>query len=138
MKNPTKRLKIELWELCKKIIRKRYQNSQGNWTCFTCGRLIDEPAKAHTGHGIPSAVGGISLRYHLDNLRIQDYFCNINLGGNGAVFYRNLLEEIGKKRVDALFKLKQKTEKGDVLWYTKKVNEYKAILTQIQNKVNVV
>lgn len=128
-KNQTKKLKAKLWELCKQIIRKRYQTKEGTWHCFTCDRLIDIPAKAQTGHGIPSSTGGILLRYHLDNLRIQDYFCNINLGGNGAEFYRRLIVEIGQEKVDELYKLKQQTQKADSLWLESKIAEYEELLS---------
>ena len=126
-----KALRLKLWELCKQITRKRYQKPNGTWICYTCDRLIDIPAKAHTGHGIPSSVGGISCRFHLDNLRIQDYYCNINLGGNGSEFYRRLVEEIGQKRVDDLFILKNKVAKADIIFYMNKVEEYTELLKSL-------
>ena len=122
-------LKTILWGLCREIIRKRYQKPNGTWNCYTCDRLIDAPHKAQTGHGIPSSVGGAGLRFHLDNLRIQDYYCNINLGGNGAEFYRRLVAEIGQEKVDALYILKNKITKADRYWYENKINEYTEILS---------
>lgn len=101
-----------LWEHCKRIVRKKYQKPDGTWNCYTCGRLIDEPAKAQTGHFIASGTCGYFLRYDLRNLRIQDYYCNINLGGNGSVFYRNMVEEVGQEAVDQLFADKNKVVKG--------------------------
>ena len=128
MKTPTvKTLKKKLWELCKQIIRKKYQKKDGTWNCFTCGRLIDEPAKAQTGHFIPSGSCGAYLRYDLRNLRIQDYFCNINLGGNGSEFYRKMVEEVGQKEVDKLFQDKNKVIKADIIFYANKINEYQKI-----------
>lgn len=120
-------LSKKLWELCKAITRARYVNKDGTWNCFTCGSRIDEPSKAQTGHFIHSSIGGIELRYNLDNLRIQDYRCNINLGGNGSAYYLNLLNEIGQERIDALFKLKFSLSKADELWYTKKIAEYQKL-----------
>lgn len=128
MKTPTvKTLKKKLWELCKQIIRKKYQKKDGTWNCFTCGRLIDEPAKAQTGHFIPSGSCGAYLRYDLRNLRIQDYYCNINLGGNGSEFYRKMVEEVGQKEVDKLFQDKNKVIKADIIFYANKINEYQKI-----------
>ena len=123
-----KQLKSQLWELCKQIIRKRYQKEDGTWTCYTCGRLIDSPAKAQTGHGIPSSTGGVLLRYHLNNLRIQDYFCNINLGGHGGEFYIRLVKEIGQEEVDKIYALKNQTAKADVLFFEQKIAEYSTLL----------
>ena len=129
MKKPTiKALKTKLWELCKQITRKRYKNKDGTWNCFTCGRLIDGPAKAQTGHCIPSSACGAFLRYDLRNLRIQDYYCNINLGGNGSAFYKNLVEENGQEYVDELFRDKQKIIKADEIFYQNKINEYEKLL----------
>ncbi|MEK9206876.1 MAG: recombination protein NinG [Patescibacteria group bacterium] len=125
-------LKRDLWELCKQITRKRYQKPNKTWICYTCDRLIDEPHKAQTGHGIPSSVGGAGLRFHLDNLRIQDYYCNINLGGNGSEFYRRLVTEIGQEKVDALFILKNKITKADRYFYEQKIAEYTALLSSLQ------
>lgn len=122
-KKSIKSLKTELWELCKQIIRKKYGN-----TCFTCGKSGLEGSNWHTGHFIPSASGGILLRYHLDNLFCQCYHCNVNLGGNGAVFYRNLVAQKGQDYVDTLFKIKNQSAKADILFYENKIQEYKKIL----------
>lgn len=125
-------LKRILLALCREITRKRYQKPNKTWICYTCDRLIDEPSKAQTGHGIPSSVGGAGLRFHLDNLRIQDYYCNINLGGNGSEFYRRLVAEIGQEKVDALFILKNKITKADRYFYETKIAEYTALLASLQ------
>lgn len=130
MKKPTVTiLKKKLWELCKQLIREKYKNENGTWNCFTCGRLIDEPYKAQTGHFLASSVCGAYLRYDLRNLRIQDYFCNINVGGNSAVFYQKLVEENGQEYVDKLFKDKQKIIKADIIWFQSKIDEYEKLST---------
>lgn len=127
-KKPSVRLlKDKLWKECKRIIRARYQNEDGSWNCYTCGRRIDEPFKAQTGHFIPSAACGAYLRYDLRNLRVQDYYCNINLGGNGGEYYKRLVENEGQEYVDQIFKDKQKVIKADTQWYLDKIEEYKNI-----------
>lgn len=126
-KKSPKKLREELWNECKRITRARYQREDGMWNCFTCGRLIDEPSKAQTGHFIPSSTCGAYLRYDLRNLRIQDYFCNINLGGNGSAFYKALVEENGQDFVDQLFRDKHATIKADSWWYQGKIDEYKEL-----------
>lgn len=127
-KKSLKTLKHDLWQECKRIIRATYQHPDGYWNCFTCDRLIDEPAKAQTGHFIANASCGAYLRYDLRNLRIQCYFCNINLGGNGAEFYKRLVEEKGQEYVDQIFKDKYITIKADSFWYGKKIKQYKDII----------
>jgi hypothetical protein len=126
LKTP-KQLKTILWELCKQIVRKRYMTKNGNWNCYTCGRLIDEPAKAHTAHFIPSGACGALLRYNLDNLRVCCYHCNINLGGNGSEYYRRLVEEKGQDFVDGLFRLKNQSVKADVIFYMKLISDYEKL-----------
>lgn len=126
-KQSISKLKKQLWEECKRIVRKTYVKDDGTWDCFTCGRRIDEPFKAQTGHFIPSSTCGAYLRYDLRNLRIQDYFCNINLGGNGAEYYKKLVETCGQDYVDKLFLDKQKVIHADTQWYLNKIEEYKKL-----------
>ena len=120
-------VKIKIWEECKRIVRQRYKNDSGYWNCFTCDRVIDEPAKAQTGHFLPSSTCGAFLRYDLRNLRIQCYNCNINQGGAGAEFYRRLVQEKGQEYVDQLFRDKHNNIKADIIWAEKLLEEYKKL-----------
>lgn len=129
MKKPTlKKLKDKLWELCKKIIREKYQDKNGNWICFTCGKLITSKQDAHTGHFIPKSVCGAFLKYDLRNLRVQCIACNIWRGGNGAIFYRNMVETEGQEYVNALFLDKQKI--------VKESDHILQLLTEYENILN--
>ena len=121
-----KALKKQLWEYCKVITRQRHGS-----TCFTCGKTNLEGSSRQTGHFIPNSVGGALLRYNLNNLRIQCYYCNINLGGNGSSFYRRLLETEGQEHVDNLFTLKSQTIKADEMWYMEKIQEYDEIARKL-------
>lgn len=120
---PIAKLKKELWELCKQIIRKQYGN-----TCYTCEAPNLAGANWHTGHFIPSSVCGAFLRYDLRNLRPQCYRCNINLAGNGSSFYRALVRLEGQGYVDILFADKLRITKLTPAFLQEKVNEYKALL----------
>lgn len=125
-----KTAKSKLWDECKRIVRERYVRKDTivpMWDCFTCDKLIDEPFKAHTGHFIPSGSCGAFLRYDLRNLRIQCYNCNINLGGNGAEYYKRMVDEVGQKAVDKIFQDKHVSIKADVWWYQGKIEEYKLL-----------
>ena len=127
-KRPTdKRLKFNLWELCKQITRERY-----GYTCYTCGKNLENGVQCHTGHFIPSSTGGAYLRYDLRNLRPQCYNCNINLGGNGSMFYRKLVEREGQDYVDEIFEDKQKSIKADWVFYQMKIDEYTKILEELR------
>lgn len=136
-KNQIPKLKKKLWELCKQIIRIIYQNKDGSWNCFTCGRRISEPANAQTGHFIPSSTCGAYLRYDLRNLRIQCYFCNINCGGNGALFYSKLVEEKGQEFVDQLLKDKNIILKADAIFYISLIEDYEERFEKLKNPLSL-
>ena len=125
-KKTTKSLKIKLWELCKQTVRKKYGN-----TCYTCGRTGLEGSNWHTAHFLPSSTCGAFLRYDLRNLRPGCYHCNINLGGNGAEYYRHMVLEVGQEAVDQLFRDKEKSIKADVIFYENKIAEYETLLRSL-------
>lgn len=120
-------LRNKTWELCKAITRAKYGN-----TCFTCGKGPLVGSSWQTGHFIPRSSGGLLLKYRLSNLRPQCYHCNINLGGNGAIFYRLLVESEGQQYVDNLFALKGQITKETKDFYYDLIAEYKKILNEIQ------
>lgn len=118
MKSESRKVQDKLWKECKRIILARYGN-----TCYSCGRTNLEGSNCQLGHLIPSGACGAYLRYDLRNLRIQCYHCNINLGGNGAEYYRRMVLEVGKKETDKLFKDKQVSVKA-IDHYLKLLKEY--------------
>lgn len=118
-KSETRRIQTLLWQECRRVQIEKYKQKDGTWKCFTCEKPIDGSNK-QLGHFIANSVGGALLRYNLNNLRLQCYYCNINLGGNGAIFYKNLLKEKGQAHIDELFKLKGLT--------TKAIDTYKELL----------
>lgn len=126
-KNPVKALKVKLWELCKQITRLKYGN-----VCYTCGATGLEGSNWHTAHFIASSVCGAYLRYDLRNLRPGCYRCNISLAGNGAHFYKNLVEREGQQYVDQIFQDKQKTIKADIIFFQDKIKEYEDLLRVLQ------
>lgn len=121
-KKSVKQLKVKLWTLCKLLIRRRHGN-----TCYTCGAANLSGSNWHTGHFIPSSAGGVLLRYNLENLRPQCYNCNINLGGNGAEYYRRMVAEKGETFVDNLFTLKHSLIKADWVWFEEQIANYKQL-----------
>jgi 5-methylcytosine-specific restriction endonuclease McrA len=121
-----------LWEHCKRIIRARYalktpQNAPERWECYTCGIIITNKCDAQTGHFIAKSVCGASLKYDLRNLRIQCMSCNVWKGGNGAVYYRNMVEREGQEYVDQLFLDKQKSVKAYDK-YLEQIAEYEKLV----------
>lgn len=118
-KLPTlKKLRAQLWELCRQITAKRYPD-----VCFTCGKPVSG-SNRQLGHFIPRSTCGLYLRYDLRNLRWQCYYDNINLGGNGSMFYRKLVEENGQEYVDQIFADKLRQTKETREFYTNLIAEY--------------
>lgn len=106
-KQPISKIQKKLWELCRQLIKIQYGS-----TCYTCGKKRLIKHNRHTGHFIPKAACGAYLKYDLRNLRPQCYNCNINLGGNGAEFYKRLVQKEGQEYVDKLFEDKNITVKA--------------------------
>lgn len=125
MKRSLAKTQKKLWELCKKITRKKFPN-----VCYTCGKGGLEGSNWHTGHMWPKASLGANLKYDLRILRPQCYHCNINLGGNGAVFYRRMLDQIGKKEMNRLEKERSLTIKAED-HYLKLIDEYTKLLSSL-------
>ena len=122
-KSEIPKLKRKLWELCKEYIRKRDGNQ-----CMSCGKTGLSGSGWHTGHLIPDAACGAYLRFDPRNLYSQCYYCNINLGGNGAALLRYVEQKHGKDFVDKLFADKQNIVKADKHFYEQKIQEYKQLL----------
>lgn len=111
----TKRKK-DLWKVVSPFIRSRDKN-----VCITCNKEA-----VHAGHFLPSGNCGALLRYHPQNIHGQCYFCNINLGGNGAVYYTKMVAKYGQDTVNKLFTIKhQSTIKADEYFYTSLIELYK-------------
>jgi hypothetical protein len=123
-KSPIKKIQEELWQECRRISLAKYEIN-GKHFCYTCDKQV-ESSNRQLGHFIPNSVGGALLRYNLDNLRIQCYYCNINLGGNGSEFYKRLLSEKGQEYIDNLFYLKSQTTKAIDL-YIELLAKYKSM-----------
>lgn len=120
-KAPISKIQRQLWNECKRIIREKHGN-----TCYTCLRTGLCGSNWHTGHLWSKASLGAYLKYDLRVLRIQCYNCNINRGGMGADFYKNMLQEIGEEKMAELEKDRQKIVKA-YDYYVTLLLEYKKL-----------
>lgn len=121
-KKPTiTKLKKQLWDECKRIVRARH-----GYVCYTCGALTNAP---HTGHFIPSSVCSAEMRYSLDNLRPQCFACNIHKSGNWPAYETHLIVDHGREYPDRLKQRNRDTigRQYDSLWYLAKIDEYKQL-----------
>lgn len=122
-KSTISKIQRDLWEICKQLTRKNYGN-----TCFTCGRSGLAGSNWHTGHLLAKASIGAYLKYDTRLLRPQCYNCNINLGGNGAIFIENLRRIEGNEYVDRILKDRQIIVKA-YDHYLKLIEKYKKLST---------
>ena len=121
-KSPLAKLKNELWQLCRKMIKQKYAHE-----CYTCGKtLVDGQQDFHIGHFISSSICSTELRYDLDNLRPQCSGCNVWKSGNWIAYEQRLIIEHGENYVKDLKEKNQRTKglKYDELWYKDKIKEY--------------
>lgn len=114
-------IKKKLWQEFSTFIKRR----DGNF-CITCSRRA-EGRGLHAGHFIPSAAGGILLRYHEKNVHSQCRHCNIELGGWGERYAEVMELKYGRSVVEELRALKYQTAKWDLEDYKKKLEYYKAL-----------
>lgn len=129
-KQPISKIQRQIWELCKEIVRKR----DGN-TCVICGKQNLDGSGWHTGHFIPNSTCGAFLRYNLRNLHSSCYNCNINLGGNGALFLVALEKRYGRDFVDKIIQDKQTITKADIIFYENEKQNLEKIRSWSQNKL---
>lgn len=123
-------LKKQLWELVKQTIRKR-----DGPRCVICGATGLDGSNWQTGHFIPSSTCGAFLRYDLRNLHSNCYRCNINLGGNGAMYYEALKRDYGQGFIDSVFGDKQTIIKADTQFYEQKIQDFQEISSWDKDKL---
>lgn len=142
-KTPRQKAEEKLWELCKAIIRKRYQNFDGTWTCYTSGARLINPQDVHTGHGKPKGALKLRYQYDLRNLRPQSFNANINLGGMSDIFIAKLeREEEGLEflqeacvKIDGRWEIRHDTPTMSgidaLIFLNEKIREYEDILNSM-------
>ena len=121
-KSPLKKLEDKIWALCRLITFKKHGN-----TCYTCGAKNLVGHNLQCGHLWAKASLGAYLKYDLRVLRPQCMRCNLHLGGMGAVYYVNMVEEIGEEKMKELVKDRQITVKA-MEYYPTLLEKYENII----------
>lgn len=86
-----------------KILQTNLDNIFEGNQCFTCRRFYPTK-KLHCGHYLSRYYK--AARWNYDNARPQCMMCNMWKRGDPVVFRRNLINEIGIERVEAVEKLR--------------------------------
>lgn len=110
-KEVVKAAKVEKreWKKTKSVLKDKIK-TQANWlkelehlvnnivriidfgnSCISCGRN----GKPQAGH-YHSVGSNSQIRFHLDNIHIQDYFCNVHLSANKTGYNEGLIKTFGK------------------------------------------
>lgn len=104
-----------------------YIRTRDEFKCFTCDNKGDGKGM-HAGHFIPRASGGLALYFHEQNVHAQCYRCNMNLGGNGAEYYKRMVAKYGQELVDELFRLR------DTGYKKYSIEEYESLIEIYKQK----
>lgn len=95
--------------------------------CISCGCGWNPSFQA--GHHYKSETFE-TLKYHLDNISGQCFYCNNRLEGNFDNYALNLPKRIGQERYNALVQLAEKDKHFSKVW---DVDSLKAIQLEIKN-----
>ena len=115
-----KQLKKQLWKVFSLFIRQR-----DNYTCFTCGKVIEEKHKAHCGHFIDAGISKLPLYFSEVNNNCQCISCNNFKSGNKAVYSYKLIQKYGDGIIQQLHELNAKPiTKWTAEEYNKLINYY--------------
>lgn len=121
-KNPQKKLEEVLWQECRRIVGEQF-----GIDCYTCQAKNLQGSNKQLGHMWAKASLGAFLKYDIRVLRFQCFRCNINLGGNGAEFYKRMLQEEGKDYMNRLEQDRKIIVKASD-YYKKLLEEYKLLM----------
>jgi len=116
--------KAAAWKAFSFWVRTKDMDSQGFVSCITCGRR-NHYKKMQSGHFIPGRHNGVLFDER--GVHVQDYSCNVILGGNGPKYYKWMLEHYGQKVIDELEVLDNTTVIYTVEDYQKIEEKYKSL-----------
>lgn len=135
-----KTLYDNLWKLCREICFVRDKNQYGEVDCYTCTQKNLSGQNRQLGHAYPDGALGVMMAFDLRILRWQCYQCNINRGGMGAIFWKNLEVEIGKDVADMLY-LECQRSKGKTTnartYALELIEKYKILLKEYETRENM-
>ena len=119
-------LKKELDRVFSIYIRQKFSDSDGNNTCYTCGKA-GTIKTMQNGHFVSRQY--LATRWDENNCRIQ--CCGCNLFGNGKPldFEERLKKELGGDFVEEMKQTRHQSLKLDRNWYKAEIEKYKLLIT---------
>lgn len=131
MKKSLSSLKKKAWSLLSQYKRLSAADSNGYAKCVTCGSR-KHWKELQAGHFVPQAQGN-AARFDENNVHVQCYRCNINLGGNGAEYSAFILSTYGEEEYNRLRGLAGVTRKINRAEYEEMIANLQARLESLSN-----
>lgn len=125
-KTPEQRAVKKLDTIFSKVIHKR-DSVEGKGTCFTCDEEAPETI-LQTGHMFSCRY--MNIRWHLDNAHLQCNHCNVDLGGNYAVYHERFIAQFGQEAFDEIKRLRDEPFTLNLEDLKKQMEIYTAMLSQ--------
>ncbi len=117
----TGRLKKKLDSIFSRYIRAKFPKY-----CYTCNK---QPPHLQCGHFVSRQY--LATRWSEDNCRPQCWGCNGYGRGQLLDFEENLINEIGKEKVEALKASRHQMLKLDREWYEEQIELYTGKLAEL-------
>lgn len=100
--------------------------------CISCGAEWNNNFEA--GHFF-SANSFVTLKFHLDNIHGQCFYCNNKLEGNHQNYALRLPERIGQNNFDALIELAKIDKQRVKVWNIENLKEIRDVVKQLNEKL---
>lgn len=110
-----------------------YIRARDKGYCITCKKDGFTGSNYHAGHCIPSAAGGIILRFNEKNVNGQCGVCNIWKSGEGAIYGVEVDKKYGVGTLAHLIEMRHTVVKADRTYYIALAELYKEKLIALQN-----
>jgi len=119
-------LKKELDQIFSIYIRQKFSDTNGNNTCYTCGKA-GTIKTMQNGHFVSRQY--LATRWSEDNCRIQCSGCNLFGNGKPLDFEERLKKDLGSEYVEKMKASRHFSLKLDRHWYTAEIEKYKLLIT---------
>ena len=121
--------KKKAWAAFSKYIRLSYADKNGNCTCVTCGSV--KPYKEiHAGHFIPKRNNAVM--FEETNVHPQCPYCNLYMHGQGAKYYKFMLEKYGQEEIDRLMDLDKTTKQFSACDVEEMIVDYRGKVKELR------
>ena len=126
--------KKKVWVVFSKYIRLRDADDNGCCRCVTCGKPFHYKA-IHAGHFIPKRNNAVM--FEETNVSCQCVYCNMFMHGQGAKYYKFMLEKYGQEEIDRLMDLDKTIRKFSVSELEEMYHEYREKVKRIAKEKGI-